>query len=74
MLISQQVADLERENERLSNLVDSLADQLGNQNLLLQIVDVVGQSKEKWRSHYDTLPSDLQELVRLHDRYQNSDT
>jgi N-methylhydantoinase B/oxoprolinase/acetone carboxylase alpha subunit len=68
--LSQQVAALERENQRLSNLVDSLTDQMDSQNLLQQIADVVGNSKEKWRGHYNTLPSDLQELIKLHDRYE----
>lgn len=70
MTLSDQVSALERENERLSNLVDSLAEQLDSQNLLQQIADVVANSKEKWRGHYATLPSDLQELIKLHDRYE----
>lgn len=72
MKLSEQVADLERENERLSNLVDSLTDQMESQNLLQQIADVVANSKEKWRGHYATSPSDLQELIKLHDRYEKN--
>lgn len=72
MKLSDLVADLERENERLSRLVDSLTEQIESQNILQQIADVVGNSKEKWRGHYETLPSDLQELIKLHDRYQKN--
>lgn len=74
MSLSQQVAALERENERLSRLVDSLTEQIESQNILQQIADVVGNSKEKWRGHYETLPSDLQELIKLHDRYEKNCT
>lgn len=64
MKLSEQVAILEQE-------VDLLTEQVGNQSLLLQIADVIGNSKAKWRGHYETLPNDLQELIRLHDRYQS---
>lgn len=70
MKLSEQVSALERENQRLSNLVDQIGEQMDGQSLLQQIADVVGNSKEKWRGHYNTLPSDLQELIKLHDRYE----
>lgn len=65
MKLSEQVADLEAENERLSRMADSLIDNMDEQVAKYErIITNAGWFFEKrWGGHFSTLPNCVQEII-----------
>lgn len=65
MKISEQVANLERENERLSRMADSLIDNMDEQVAKYErIITNAGCFFDKrWGGHFSILPNCVQEII-----------
>jgi hypothetical protein len=65
MSLSQQVAALERENERLSRMADNLIDNVDEQIAKYErIITNAGRFFDnRWGGHFSTLPNCVQEII-----------
>ncbi len=70
MKLSEQVKLLERENERLQNMIDNLTERLEEQATYIrnadEYIDLTAPSIEKYDGHIDGAPGYIQELHRAY--------
>ena len=65
--------DLERENSRLQNMVDSLTERLesqGEDKQVVRLLDAVASMADLYRTKYDTLPPMTKYVIDAYDRLQ----
>lgn len=68
--------DMERENIRLQNMIDSLTEQLENNppisSELHRLLDAVGAMTRAYRGKYDILPDVLQQIIDAYDKCERA--
>lgn len=75
--ISDYIKDLEDQNQRLQNMIDTMGEELEKyrhspavSTEAQEVVDLVGQMARAWAPKFDVLPDGIQELIRAYRRYQ----
>jgi len=72
-MLSEQVADLEQENARLSRLVDTLGEELAAAKTNTgaeEVLVLVGQMANAWEPRFDVLPDGIQAIIRAHRKWE----
>lgn len=75
--ISDYIKELEEQNQRLQNMIDTMGEELDKckhtpaiSTEAQEVIDLVGQMARAWEIKFDVLPDGIQELIWAYRRYQ----